>query len=367
MKKSIKNTILIVCLIVATLFLIAGIYCLYVVFQYSRIEDNTELTTDNNQQTIVNSDREYTIATYNIGFGAYGQEFSFFMDKGVMEDGREVVGKYGKSISKEKTLENTLGAIEVLRNLDSDIILLQEVDLVSSRTRGINQGNLIKENFSQYSYTYSSNFHTAYLFYPFHDPHGKTEAGLVTLSKLKIVDSTRRSYPVPAGFSKFFDLDRCFTIHRLPVDNGKELVVINSHMSAYDEGGKIREEQLQLLCSVMEDEYKKGNYVIVGGDFNHILGEELVNIFPTKQQIPQWIAVLSESLLPQGFSLAKADNHNEVPTCRAADIPWEKGVNYTAIVDGFIISDNIEWESTNIETDFMWSDHQPVLMKFKLK
>ena len=40
--------------------------------------------------------------------------------------------------------------------------------------------------------------------------------------------------------TKFTDLDRCFLISRLGLDNGKELVLINVHLSAYDQGGTIR-------------------------------------------------------------------------------------------------------------------------------
>ena len=57
-------------------------------------------------------------------------------------------------------------------------------------------------------------------------------------------------------------------LQKFPVTNGYKLILINSHMSAYDKGGKMRVKQLKLLNSVMESEYKKGNYVIVGGDFN---------------------------------------------------------------------------------------------------
>lgn len=367
MRKGSKIALITISSIIGALLLAVLSYVLYVVIQYSRIEDNIPLETENVQSPVLERKEKYTIATYNIGFGAYGQDYSFFMDEGVMNDGTKVVGKYGKSISKEHTEKNTQGAIAELRNLDPDIILLQEVDEKSSRTRGVVQTDIIKNSFKNYSYTYCSDFHTAYLMYPFHDPHGKTEAGLVTLSKYRIDSSIRRSYPVPSGFAKFFDLDRCFSVHRLPVENGKELVLINSHMSAYDEGGTTRAKQLEMLLSTMVNEYEKGNYVIVGGDFNHILGDDLLDAFPSWQQTPEWIAVLEEDLIPKHFKLATAENAQEVPTCRAADIPWEKGINYTAIVDGFIVSDNISYETMNIDNDFMYSDHQPVLMTFKLK
>ena len=40
---------------------------------------------------------------------------------------------------------------------------------------------------------------------------------------------------------------------------------------------------------------------------------------------------------------------------------------YQVVVDGFIVSSNIEAESEIINTDYIASDHQPVVLKFKLK
>ena len=49
-----------------------------------------------------------------------------------------------------------------------------------------------------------------------------------------------------------------------------------------------------------------------------------------------------------------------------ADIPYTKGVNYTSVLDGFIVSDNVTATAENIDADFMYSDHNPVKLTFKL-
>ncbi|MDK7075501.1 endonuclease, partial [Lactobacillus gasseri] len=91
--------------------------------------------------------------------------------------------------------------------------------------------------------------------------------------KYHIDSSERRKYFVSSSLiEKFVDLDRCFNVMRLPVKNDKELVLINSHMSAYDKGGLSKKKQLALLNHVMKAEIQKGNYVICGGDFNHAFG-----------------------------------------------------------------------------------------------
>ncbi len=49
----------------------------------------------------------------------------------------------------------------------------------------------------------------------------------------------------------FFDLDRCYSISRIPVENGKELVIFELHMSAYGNSDAIREGQIRMLCNDM--------------------------------------------------------------------------------------------------------------------
>jgi endonuclease/exonuclease/phosphatase family metal-dependent hydrolase len=184
----------------------------------------------------------------------------------------------------------------------------------------------------------------------------------MTLSKYAVSSSVRRSLPLATDFSKFFDLDRCISVTRLPVEGSeKQFVLINVHLSAYDEGGRIRALQTEMLNEIFETERAKGNYVVAGGDFNQILRE---TNFPDKQQRPTWVADFPQSELPQGYCVCAPEN---APTCRGADIPYEKDVNYTCVIDGFIVSDNVT--VTAVETQdlqFAYSDHNPVKLTFSL-
>lgn len=348
-------------------------YVVYMQIQYYRIEDNLDLSKDilNNQEEAVVLNQEYTITTYNIGFGAYNREFSFFMDSGTMKDGKKVSGIGSRAKSKKVVEENTNGAIEVILGQDADFMLFQEVDTNSTRSHKVNQYELLRSSFDEYASIYASNFHSAFLFYPIFNPHGKTSSGIVTFSKYKMESVIRRKLPIDESFlNKFFDLDRAFTISRFEVDNGKELVIINIHMSAYDEGGVYRKMQLELLNDVLTSEKNKGNYVVAGGDFNHDIANSL-NLFETEQLVPEWVFEIKEEDIASGFRIA-ASNLN--PTCRSTDIAYEEKVNYTVVIDGFIVSDNIEVTSVeNIvklglqDVNFLYSDHNPVKMKFTLK
>ncbi len=354
-------------LILLVLLCIAG-YIIYMQANYYRIEDHAKLEVRNNPKQTLRTGEAYTAVTYNIGFGAYGPDYSFFMDTGEMADGTATAGEYGKAVSKESVEQNTAGAAKELEKLGADFLLLQEVDVEADRSYHVNQAEELKDKFADYGNVFANNFHSAYLFYPFSDPHGAVEAGLLNFTRYQIAEAERRSYPVDNSFvTKFTDLDRCFAVMRLPVENGRELVLINSHMSAYDEGGKIRLQQLELLNSVMEEEYQAGNYVIVGGDFNHAMGEAVAEGFPSKQKFPAWVSILTQEEMAEGISIVRAENELEVPTCRGADIPYTKGVNFTTVVDGFLVSENVKAEAENIDTDFGYSDHNPVMLRFELE
>ena len=368
MIKRILKPILILLAVVVGLFLLVFVsYVIYLQVNYYRIEDNTGLTVKNAQNAVLEQGGEYTAVTWNIGFGAYNHDFSFFMDTGVMDDGTKVSGKYSRAQSEQIVNENTDDAGQIMGELDADFYLLQEVDVKSTRSFGINQADRISAWFTDYATVYASNFHSVYQAYPLHEMLGSVEAGLLTMSRFAISEATRRSYPVDDSFvTKFFDLDRCFSVHRIPVESSGELVLINSHMSAYDKGGLIRQQQMDFLTDVLKEEAQKGNYVIVGGDFNHSLcGTE--ESFASHQKLPNWVQPFDAEKLPEGYRVVEADNLMQTPTCRSTDMPYEKGINYTTVLDGFIVSSNVYANVKNIDTDFRCSDHNPVLLTFTLQ
>ncbi|NMD37650.1 MAG: endonuclease [Christensenellaceae bacterium] len=363
MKKLFKSIFFLILIVV----FVAAAYVLYLQFNFYRIEDNTVLNLDNNMSDTIKTGTTYKALTYNVGFGAYSQNYSFFMDSGTMADGTKVSGKYGKGISQEDVSKNIQASIDFIKNNNADFILLQELDVKATRSYGLNQVEMVKSSMNNYGSVFANNFHSAYLFYPFNDPHGAVDSGILTLSKYNIDGAVRKSLPIDMSFiTKFTDLDRCFSLSRLKVDNGKELILINAHFSAYDKGGIIRKQQLEVLNKTIEEEYAKGNYIIVGGDFNQDIANSKYT-FPSKQVAPEWVMELTKNELVDGVNIVLANNSKEVPTCRAAEIPYEKGLNHTVVIDGFIVSNNIYATAKNIDNDFMYSDHNPVELNFILK
>ena len=356
--KTIFKTALI---LLGVIFIVILAYLSYVIVTYDRIED--KLTLDVEGQGISDSvflNTEYTIVTQNLGFGAYTRDFTFFMDGGTESRAR----------SKESVIECIGEGIDQVKSFDPDFILFQEVDIDSTRSYHTDQYEMISECFNDYSRIKAINYDSAYLMYPILEPHGASYSSMATFSRFTIDSSLRRSFPISTSFSKFLDLDRCYTVSKVKVEGGKELVIYNVHSSAYGGSDEIRTAQMTMLMNDMKAEYESGNYVVCGGDFNHdFTGDSTQKLNDGMGTLDfGWAQPFPAELIPDGFSRAISYKNGEInPTCRDCDIPYEEG-NFTIIVDGFIVSNNVKVvEVENIVTGFVYSDHNPVVLKFILE
>ena len=361
MKRIVKKILLILLIATGCLLLAVGGYVGYMSIQYYRIGD-VALTVTNNQTGQISFDTPYKAISYNVGFGAYTPEFSFFMDSGEMLDGTKVQGRGSVAKDKATVLTNTTAMKGFLESGNYDFIALQEVDTHSTRAHKVNMAEML--SLDDYATTFASNFHSPYLLYPFHSPHGFVNSGILSQSRFEVSEAYRKELPITTSFfGKFFDLDRCFSVQTFPLLNGKEFKFVNIHFTAYDEGGIIRAQQLTVLNAYLSLQASLGNYVVIAGDFHHDIADSL-NLFPTQQKVPNWVSVMTNADLAPGYQLVGATN---APTCRSTDMAYTPGVNYTVVIDGFIVSNNIEVLTiTNIDTGFAYSDHNPAELSFKL-
>lgn len=360
MKKALKITGVI---LLALIVLLAG-YLVYLFTSYHRIDDNQVIEPSGSAfiTSGVPAGKDLQVTSWNIGFAAYTDQFSFFMDG----------GKYSRAFSQAAVLENMDDITAELTGFDSDFYLIQEVDIDSTRAHHVDESVILTSRLADKdsrSYTFAQNYDSPYLFYPFTKPHGKSKSGLMTFSDYSIESALRRSLPVQTDAAKIMDLDRCYVVNRIPTDSGKELVLINFHLSAYTTDPTIANQQLEVLYEDMRAEYAKGNYIICGGDFNKdLLGDSSV-YFGVSKENQNWAKSFPFESVPEGFSLvAPVDEINPVPSCRNADSPWDPETNFQVTLDGFLVSDNVKVISSNVvDTQFKYSDHNPVQLDFRLE
>ena len=346
------------------LVLIVG-YVIYVFAAWYRVEDDLVLDVhsgfNDGSETGLPEKTQYRIASYNIGFGAYSNDYSFFMDG----------GKESRARSAEAVTENVTGAMETVTAITPDFLLLQEIDVDGTRSYHMDELELVTGILGGMflSWTFAQNYDSPYLFWPLNAPHGANQAGIATFSRLPVSSAVRRQLPIEGGFMKLLDLDRCYSVQHIPLaDSGKELVLYNFHLSAYTSDGSIAGEQMEILFADMLEEYEKGNYTIAGGDFNKDLLGMSDKIFGVSGPAYTWAQPIPSSLVPEELTIvAPFDEENPVASCRNADRPYGPD-SYRVTVDGFIVSDNVEVRKAKVwETGFRWSDHNPVYMDFVLQ
>lgn len=364
MKKPLKAALI----ALAALLALALIYVAYVCLSYHRIEDAQALDivrdTSADAEAMAGApetDTVYRVASANIGFGAYSNDYSFFMDGGTESRAR----------SADAVRENVTGSASLVAALSPDFVLFQEVDIDGTRSHHIDERAYVVRAMDgrEADEVFAQNYDSPYLLYPFTAPHGANQSGLVTLSRSSVTSALRRSLPIEGGFMKFLDLDRCYSVSRIPTANGKELVLYNLHLSAYTSDGTIATEQLALLCADMLSEYEAGNYCVAGGDFNKDLLGNSGDIFGVATgEGESWAQPIPVGTIPDGLTLVVPfDEAAPVATCRTANEVYNKETSFRVTVDGFLISANVEAVAANVvDSGFRYSDHNPVYMDFIL-
>lgn len=338
-------------------------YLIYVFSSYSRFPDKMQLNTqgDASKQKILVGTK-YRITSANLGFGAYNQSFSFFMDG----------GKYSWAFSKEDVIKNITGSISSILKTNPNFIVLQEIDFDSTRSHHVDERKIIYEKLNQINdkkinTIFAQNYDSAFLFWPLNQPHGSNKSGILTATEYKCFDSIRRSYPIETGFSKFFDLDRCYLKTYIEVDNGKKLVLYNTHMSAYTKNAETTTKQIEMLNEDMMEEYNKGNYIVCGGDLNREVMKDMSTYFGFTANGENWSKTFPIEKLSTNIKLIPPVNlTNPIPSVRDTNKEWDK-TNFVTTIDGFIVSDNVQVEYADaLDNDFMFSDHNPIYMDFIL-
>jgi endonuclease/exonuclease/phosphatase family metal-dependent hydrolase len=354
MKKALK----IIGIVLAAIIVIVAGYLAYVFISYHRIGDQP-IDVNGTAQAAIETGTEYKIVSYNIGFGAYEDDFGFFMDG----------GDRAWAWSKERLDKNLKEIGTVLQAQDADILLIQEIDIGSTRSYCFDERPYMVNALPEMSYTFAQNYDSPFLAYPVTQPFGKARSGLMSFSAAPIASAERVELPIESGFTKFLDLDRCYSKQRITLSNGAELVLYNLHLSAYTSDGTIANKQLQILLDDIQAEYNKGNYCIAGGDFNKDILGDSSKYFGKSDIEYTWAQPIPEEVLA-GYKAKLVAPFNEaspVPSCRNADGPYHKG-QYVLTIDGFLVTDNIKVNRSDvIDTQFKYSDHNPVDMTFVLK
>jgi endonuclease/exonuclease/phosphatase family metal-dependent hydrolase len=355
LKKILKTALLIIIVLVLGFI---GLIMYAVISDYKPGEK--ELISESDSPSLVEDSLTLSFLTWNIGYGGLDKDMDFFKDGGT------------KSITPEANCrENFAGIGDFLSKNDTiDFMYIQEIDRDSKRSYHIDEYDNLSKKLPGYKPFFAMNYDVFFVPVPPARPYGKVISGIATFSKYAPESSTRYSLPGDFGFpTQLFMLDRCFMVNRYKMKNGKELVLINTHNEAFDKGGIIRNAQMQKLREYVVNEYNSGNYVVAGGDWNQYPPGFKPAFSANKEftgEVGNFNLVgIEPDYMPGEW---KWIYDPAAPSFRTLIAAYDPATTPTSVCDIFLISPNLESVSVKCcNLGFANSDHNPVIMKVKLK
>lgn len=295
----------------------------------------------------------FSVLIWNIGYAGLGAEMDFFNDGGKqVRASEEQSARYLKAISL---------FLQSMRD-SADFMLLQEVDRNSKRSYQTDQVKIISEALPRFRACFALNYHVRFVPVPFglpYTPMGKTYGGLLSLSRYAANQNMRVQYP--GGFdwpTRIYMLDRCALEQRFRTRSGRELLLVNTHNTAYDATGAIKKEELAFMKKRYEAEQAKGTAVLIGGDWNQVPPGFSSTHFSKSMPEGYTPQSLDAAQLPTGFSVSL---DSSVATNRSNDKPYKPESTYTTLIDYFMHSPDLEvLHVEGLDMQFRYSDHQPV-------
>lgn len=293
---------------------------------------------------------QLTITCWNIGYAALSRNADYVTDGGANL----------RASDRKRIADNAANIAQIINNIRADIALIQENADASFMTRRVPVSRILGAGITQ------ANATSIYDIYSDWTPpwlrlrHKKTtwsDYPATDTSALPLLTSdTRHGGFVAHRYSAL--------IHRFPAPEGRDWVIVNLHLSAFDSGGELRKRQLRPLMDFAVSAFEDGNFVVMGGDWNLQLTQ---THFPHTADAADlfWLQDFPTDALPAGWQIVIDPS---TPTMRSMQQPYVAGENYLGIIDGFIASPNVQpAQVSTLDTEFEYTDHQPVTATFRVR
>lgn len=261
----------------------------------------------------------------------------------------------------------------VIKQEDPDIILLQEIDEGAARTDKEDQLKRLLGLINKDYQCHCSAFYWKASFVPHPKVMGSVGMKLATISKYKIKEGIRHQLAlIPQNLlMQQFNIKRAVLETRLPVEGEKELVVFNTHLSAFAQGTNTMENQVAQVNKMLQEKTKQGHAWLIGGDFN---------LLPPGEAYEQLSKHQKKYYKPQTEIASYFKDYQAVPNMsqttgeqRSAwftHFPNDPSVKQPdRTIDYLFFAKNITLGKTSVGQKDTWriSDHLPLMVEFHLQ
>lgn len=195
------------------------------------------------------------VMNWNVKFGAGRIDFFFDChgDRAIM--------------SEDEVTTNLDGLAAKIKQVNPDVLMIQEVDALSKRGAYIDQVQYLLDATDLNYAVYASQWKADYV--P-SDGVGPVDSGTAILSKYPLVDAERIALPLIGeqdAITQYFYLKRHMLRARVDLEGKDDVYVINVHTAAYSTDSTKR-DQIDLFKAEIDALDARGMQVLAGGDLN---------------------------------------------------------------------------------------------------
>jgi endonuclease/exonuclease/phosphatase family metal-dependent hydrolase len=283
---------------------------------------------------------EIEVLSWNLGFGGLGEGAEFYPDGGrrFIPSSRAEVQRYVQGINAH------------IAKAEADLFLLQEAARPSAVNRGVDLLAALGQSLPGRWRVWSPEVDIAF---------PRVAVGLTVFAPGPPRRVERLELQGGKRWQRYHLLVARFPLQGAP----GELVLADVHLSAFDPKAALRHRQLEAVMEFALAEYGRGGHVVLGGDWNLLLAETRF-AHTSAERFLFWVHPLPPGFPPAGWRLAVDER---MPSVRTLERPYARGENYTAVIDGFLVSPNVTvLEARTDDLGFRFSDHQPVTVRLRL-
>lgn len=282
-----------------------------------------------------------------------GKGYDFYYEGG--EDTRPTAENIDETIKE---------VARIIKEKDPDIILLQEVDDGAKRTDHEDQLKKLMENLPDEYRSSTSAFYWKAAFSPHPKIMGSVGMKLSIISKYEMETARRHQLALKPDnwFVRQFDLKRAVLEVRFPRKEGSDLVVFNTHLTAFAFGSNVRERQVKEINGLLESTSEAGNPWLIAGDFNLCPpgkgegegdNEAIKSLFDDYRAVPGYEEVNGPN---------SEDWYTHFPNDPEITGP-DRTIDYYFLSDSVSLGDHYVRQEGTLEI----SDHLPVVAEVRIK
>lgn len=252
-----------------------------------------------------------------------------------------------------------------------DFILLQEIDENSKRTDYQDQlTQLLALLPKEYGYHTSAFYHQA-AFVPHPRIMGRVGMKLSIISRYPIVKARRHQLSLMPNFwvMQQFNLKRCVLEATVKMDNGEELVLLNTHLDAFAQGTNTMENQVKEVATLLDRLEKEGKKWLIGGDFNLLPHAKAFYALPEYFRVYYKLPSEITSLINKYQVVPTMEQMNGSPEKYYTHFPNDpRAKQPDRTIDYIFLSKGLKIINSEVLQKGTWhiSDHLPIITEIEL-